>query len=197
MAGPSNSDVALWARRLEDRSFKTYLSRIKAHQRLKRRANAWNASLIALSTSTTVASVGLLVNRNMYGRGGDALMLALAVLSLVSSLVVSSVSYGARAQAMESSYKKMQQISVMAESVMEGDLDPYRELQDIRREYLAAIESSENHSEADYARTANLDWWSLRRRTWKDSLVSIAPYVTLVIPVVLVLPFARWFLNGL
>lgn len=46
----------------------------------------------------------------MYGTGGETLLVALSVLSLVISLVVANANYGARARSMESSYKKIQQI---------------------------------------------------------------------------------------
>lgn len=197
MAGPSHGDLVVWAKRLEDRSYKTYLSRVKAYQRLKRRGNSWNASLIMLSTATTVASIGLLVNREMYGRGGDALLVALAVLSLVASLVVSAVSYGSRAQSMENSYKRIQQISVSAESIPEDPTNGYQRLHELRREYLIAVETSENHSQADFMRTSGVSGWDLWRRTWKDSIVGLAPYVTLVIPLALLIPFLRWFTSGL
>lgn len=197
MVGPSNIDLVNLAKRLEDRTFKTYVSRIRAHQRLRRRDNAWNSSLIILSTSTTVSSVGLLVDREMYGRGGDALMLALAVLSLVASLVVASAKFGARAQAMESSYKRIQQISVAAENIPEDPAGGYDRLRELRHDYLIAIEYSENHSTADYARTANLGRWRTLKATWRDSLIGLAPYVTLVIPLALVVPFVRWFISGL
>ncbi len=150
VAGPPNIDLADLAKRLEDRTYKTYRSRIRAYHRLRRRDNAWNASLIALSTSTTVASIGMLVDREMYGKGGDALMLALAVLSLVASLVVASAKLRERAQSMEGSYKRIQQIAVAAENIPEDAVSGYQRLQELRQEYLIAIESSENHSSADF-----------------------------------------------
>ncbi|WP_345409200.1 SLATT domain-containing protein [Nonomuraea salmonea] len=97
----------------------TYLSRLNAYRRLAHANIAWNAALVALSTSTVIASVGMLVEKNMYGKGGDALMVALAVFSLSISLVVSSVGYGTRAKAMEENYKRIQQISVLAENLKE------------------------------------------------------------------------------
>ncbi|WP_169523901.1 SLATT domain-containing protein [Amycolatopsis balhimycina] len=182
------------ASRLEERAYKTYLARVRAHQRLGRRNNAWNTSMIALSTSTTIASVGLLVNRPMYGTGGDTLMAALAILSLVSSLVVSSVNYGGRARAMEASYKRIQQISLAAEDVANDPSQATRQrLNELQREYAIAIDASENHSDADYHRSQKVNW----RKLWRDSLVSYFPYATLAVPIGLMVPFAKWFIDGL
>lgn len=179
---------------LEERSFKTYRARIAAHKRLSRRNNAWNASLISLATATTIASVGLLVDRNMYGKGGDALMVALAVLSLVASLVVSIVNYGSRSRAMESSYKRIQQISLEAESFQGVVTDDLRQSYlELRKEYEIAIESSENHSEADFHRSQG----NSKRVPWSDKLISFTPYIVLAIPVGLIVPFSIWFINGI
>jgi len=178
---------------LETRSFKTYNARIEAHKRLSRRNNAWNASLIALATSTTIASVGLLVDRNMYGSGGDALMVTLAILSLVASLVVSSVNYGSRSRAMESSYKRIQQISLAAESFPAVATENVRrQYLELRKEYEIAIESSENHSDADYERSQG----GPKKILWRDAAISFSPYIVLVTPIGLIVPFAAWFING-
>lgn len=190
------TDAALseQVKKLEDRAFSTYQARLKAHERLHRRNNAWNASLVALATSTTIASVGVLVERNMYGSRGDSLLVSLAILSLVASLVVSSVNYGSRARAMEASYKRIQQISVAAESFFVGSSPPTRQrLLELQREYGIAVESSENHSEADYLRSCGQPG----RRVWRDTFVTAAPYVTLVVPLALLVSFAKWYFAGI
>ncbi|MFE0313916.1 SLATT domain-containing protein [Amycolatopsis sp. NPDC058986] len=182
-------------KRLEARSFKTYSARLKTHERLSRRNTAWNASLVSLATSTTIASVGLLVERNMYGTRGDSLMVALAILSLVASLVVSSVNYGSRARAMEANYKRIQQLSLAAEGFFVSDKPATRQrFLELEKEYGIALESSENHSEADYARSGGR---VSKRVTWRDTLITVAPYITLVIPLALLVPFAKWFIDGI
>jgi SMODS and SLOG-associating 2TM effector domain family 5 len=161
---------------------------------LTRRNNSWNASLISLATATTAASVGLLVDRKMYGRNGDAIMLVVAILSLVASLVVSSANYGARARSMEASYKKIQEVAATAENLRNepGPVD-YKRYLELHREYQIAIESSENHTSADYHRYKATSWrWSVRY-LWRDTLLGLAPYISLVVPVVLLVPFLRWF----
>src|ERR1043165_8227776 len=193
-------DIELRAavKRLENRSYTTYKARLKTHQRLIRRSNSWNASLIALATSTTISSVGLLVNKGMYGAGGDALMVVLAILSLVASLVVSSVNYGARSRAMEANYKKIQQISLLAETPSLTNPEARQRFREALKECEMAVDSAENHSEADYYRSL-VDYKKVqgaRKQVWRDSLISLAPYITLSIPVGLVVPFVIWFING-
>jgi hypothetical protein len=181
-------------KKLEARAYSTFLARVRAHKRLVRLNTAWNTSLITLATSTTIASVGQLVDSKMYGNGGNALMVVLAVLSLVVSLVVSSVNYGARARSMEASYKRIQQISLMAERlpaiVGEGQLSQrYVELQ---KEYEVAIEYSENHMTADHDGVTGVPLTG----KLKQFSLDILPYLTLLIPILLVIPFMEWFFNG-
>ncbi|WP_433503227.1 SLATT domain-containing protein [Pseudonocardia halophobica] len=184
--------------RLERRAYSTYKSRLRAYERLNRRNNAWNASLIALATATTVAAVGMLVDKEMYGKQGDSLMVALAILSLVASLVVSSVNYGVRSRAMESSYKRIQQIAYHAENLRDvAEEVSFTRFQELHKEYEIALEASENHSSADFHRFNESDWLMIKRRTWRDSVVSLAPYVTLIVPVLILVPFVRWYLGGL
>ncbi|MCP3804954.1 SLATT domain-containing protein [Allokutzneria sp. A3M-2-11 16] len=182
-------------KKLENRSFATYLARVQAHKRIVRLNASWNTSLIALATSTTIASTGQLVEPKMYGNGGNALMVVLSVFSLVVSLVVSSVNYGARARSMEASYKRIQQISLMAErlpviAVAENLAQRYIELQ---KEYEIAIESSENHAKGDHDRATG----TLTKDTIKNFFLDVLPYLTLSIPVLLLIPFIGWFFNGL
>lgn len=175
--------------RLEKRSYTTYLSRIRAYERLNRRNNAWNASLVSLATSTTIASIGLLVDPAMYGKGGGTLLVALSVLSLVSSLVVSNISYGTRARAMEASYKRIQQISLAAENIFALEqLPSAHRFAELQKEYEVALESSENHTDADYQRSKGASSW----KTILDTIVTITPYVTLFIPIALLVPFVQW-----
>lgn len=178
---------------LEERAHKTYLARIRACDRLTQRNNAWNTSLIAFATSTTIASVGIVVNSNMYGRGGDALLVALAILSLVASLVVSNVDYGSRARAMEVSYKRIQQISLQAESFfVDTGAASRRRYLELAQEYSIAIESSENHLTSDYLLSQGRSGGSITRAR----IVTFIPYITLIIPVLLLLPFGGWFFSG-
>ncbi|GAA3579956.1 hypothetical protein GCM10022222_75940 [Amycolatopsis ultiminotia] len=208
-----SADLKSAVEKLERRAFTTYLARLKAYERLARRNNAWNASLIALATSTTISAVGLLADRDMYGSGGDGLMVALAILSLVASLVVSSVNYGSRSRAMEAGYKRIQQISISAEGFFVSHLAPTSErFVDLQKEYGVAVEFSENHTRADHiranrdtakgnpapaegalSRAARADG---RRIILVDNLITLAPYATLSIPIALLIPFVSWFAGG-
>lgn len=194
MTGPPINRNAVHAglERLEKKSFTTYKARIRAHERLTRRNNSWNASLIGLSTATTVASVGLLVDDEMYGLNGDAVMLVVAILSLVASLVVSSVNYGARARSMEASYKKIQEISATAEDLRNHPSSvSYERYLTLHREYQVALESSENHSSADFHRYNATSWSQSVKWLWRDTLLGFAPYLSLAIPIALLVPLTR------
>ncbi|MGA6161010.1 SLATT domain-containing protein [Amycolatopsis magusensis] len=180
---------------LESRAYSTYRARLEAHKRITRLNISWNTALVGLATSTTVAAVGQLVYPGMYGSGGNALMVVLAVLSLVASLVVSSMNYGARARAMEASYKRIQQISLLAER-METTIPSdqlARRFEELQREYEIAIESSENHVTADHHKAINQKSWETRNQ----SVLNALPYITLVVPVLLLVPFVNWFFNGI
>lgn len=180
----------------ERRSFATYKARLVTHARLTRRNVAWNSSLVAFSTATTVASVGLLVDDQMYGRGGEALMVTLAVFSLVVSLVVSNVNYGSRAKAMEASYKHIQRISLAAERVKNNWIANGQKISEITRDYEVAIETSENHSDVDHFRTLENLTKSQRVRMFADSFVTVSPYVSLIAPILILVPFVQWFARG-
>jgi hypothetical protein len=200
-------DISPAIERLERRSYTTYLSRLNAYRRLAHANMAWNVALVALSTSTVIAAVGMLVEKEMYGNGGDALMVALAAFSLSISLVVSSVGYGTRAKAMEENYKRIQQISVSVENLKEYTGPDRREkYQKLQNEYDVAMTSSENHTEHDYRRTqpmppySGFGFWRRARGFfgWLRNFAAMAfPYVSLVVPVALLIPFGVWFVEGL
>jgi hypothetical protein len=198
VTGPAPTQVDQMIRRLEQRAYKTYLCRLHAFRRLSHAETAWNTALIAFSTSTTIASVGILVDREMYGRGGDAMLLALAILSLVASLVVSSVQYGTRAKAMEANYKQIQQISVSAENLLDRPgADREERYTDLLSIYEAAVTSSENHTARDYRiMQTGLPGSSVKPRL-RDTIVTLVPYSTLCVPIALLAPFTAWFISGL
>jgi hypothetical protein len=185
---------------LEDRAFMTYKCRLQAYRRLSRRNSAWNTSLVAFSTSTTIAAVGLLIDPQMYGSRGGALMVALAIMSLVTSLIVSSVNYGTRAKAMESNYKKIQRISVEVETLRFAPApgtDLHEAYRDLLHEYGYAIDSSENHSDSDHQKVKSVSGTpATAKQAWRESLFSVVPYVFLVVPVVVLAPFVLWFFRG-
>jgi len=193
VAEPPSSVAKELAKRLEDRSYITYKARLKTHQRLRSRGVAWNAFLISSATATTVASVGMLSDSRIYGANGDALLAMLAIVSLVASLVVANMDYGGRSQSVEANYKRIQQISLAAESLAAHGCR-VAEVTSLQREYEIALESSENHSGADYQRSLKIptDRWRMRR----DSLVSVLPFLMLLAPVAVAIPVVVWLTRG-
>lgn len=192
LVAESPNNIAL--KRVEDRSYTTYKARLNAASRLRHRGAAWNASLVALSVSTTAASVALLSDPMIYGPRGATLLAVLAVLALASSLVVTNMNYPGRAQAMEANFRRLQQISLTAEAAQirpDLDVDP----EQVRREYEIALESSENHSDADYLRTQ-----ARTRRATRiilgDRIVTVLPWFSLVVTALVVYPLAVWLLDG-
>lgn len=181
------------AERLEKRAFKTYKARLMTHERLRARGVAWNAFMISSATATTIASVAMLSEPKLYGTRGDVLLAILAIISLVASLVVANMNYGARTQAVESNYKRIQQISLSAEMLATQGCT-IQQVQVLQREYEIALESSENHSEADYQRT--LYFPTARMKIFRDSLASWVPYLMLVAAAVVAAPVAIWLARG-
>jgi hypothetical protein len=95
---------------------------------------------------------------------------------------------------MEASYKNIQGISSTAEDLRnEPDPVSYKRYVELRREYQVALESSENHTSADYHRWEAASYWSAFRYLWRDTLLGLAPYISLLIPIVLLIPFTLWF----
>lgn len=177
--------------KLEDRSYKSYKGRMHASQRLALRDKAWNTSLLSLTVATTIASIGLLTDSQMYGTAGPTLFVCLAVLSLVISLVVASLNYGARSRDLFTNYRNLQRLSTEVEHLRTGNATPgFAEVKVLLDRYNDLLDESENHNAADHTRGHNVG-----RVTWGvagDWSISALPFVTLVIPVFVVLPLVQW-----
>ncbi|MFS0883650.1 SLATT domain-containing protein [Aeromicrobium sp. 179-A 4D2 NHS] len=188
----------------ESRAFKTYRARESAARRLGQRARAWNGALVAFSTSTAVASVGLLVDPNMYGSQGDTLMVCLSVLVLVVSLTTANIDYSGRSRNMFLNYRNIQRIAVEMEELGRQTSSPVtrdavRELVD---RYQAVLDETENHTPGDHLRNFSRTlpqshphyssseqlYRERRRRMLLDWSITVWPYVTLVVPVALLVP---------
>lgn len=182
---------------LENRSYASYKSRLKACERIQSRARAWNTALISLAAATTVASVGLLVDDKMYGDSGETFLAACAILALAVSLVVSALDYPGRAVKMETNYKEIQALALRVEAGRSPDASPtINEYNQLDVEYVDMLTHSENHSTADYHAT---------RREWKQRLtlprvlslaLTFLPYLTLVLPAWLLWQFGDWVISG-
>lgn len=181
--------------KLEDRSYKSYKGRMYASQRLALRDKAWNTSLLSLTVATTIASIGLLTDSQMYGTAGSTLFVCLAVLSLVISLVVAGLNYGARSRDLFNNYRRLQRLSSEVEHLRAGnDAPSFAEVKALLDRYNDLLDESENHSTADHERGSNAG-----RITWivaKDWSISALPFVTLAIPVLVMVPFVQWFLRA-
>lgn len=181
---------------LEQRSYKTYSARLQASQRLASRSRAWNATLIATSTATTIASVALLTDSQMYGRSGPTLLVCVSVLTLVASLVASGLDYSGRSRDMFLNYRRLQRLSADVERHVELPALQSREaLEALHSRYDDLLDESENHTEADYYRAfptnRKKDW-----ATWREILLSVVPYVSLAAPIGLLVPLVVWIVNG-
>ena len=198
-AEPTNtSDQAVTLSRerlkvLEERYYRTYKSRLKTHERLVRRGQAWSVALVSLATATTITSVALLSDSSIFGDKGATLLAALSIISLVLSLVVSNANYGARGAQMQSCYKRIQQISLRAEQ-MQLEAASIANEERLRADYMSAVESSENHSHADYLRS--FDDWQPSRTTRVDSLATFSPFLFLAIPAILLFVVMSWYFGG-
>ncbi|WP_159961849.1 SLATT domain-containing protein [Blastococcus haudaquaticus] len=176
---------------LEQRSYATYKARLRASKRLMTRNNAWNASLIATATSTTIASVALLANDGIYGPNGDTLFVCLAVLSLTASLVTSGLNYSGRSRDMFSNYRRIQRLSAEAERAKRTpSMQNFATVAELNAKYDELLDGSENHTEADYfhANGEGSKPASVRR----ESLLSFFPYISLIIPLLLLPPLLCW-----
>lgn len=206
MAGPLDAPDSLSTsvRKLMERSYDTYKARIAARDRLHARFHAWNVSMIALSGSVVVAGLGLLKDSNMYGSQGDLLLAAVGVMSLVASLVVANANYGARSENMERSYKQIQALSVLVESFY---ADPQSatvgRYELMRGDYAQLLETSENQSSGDYARAKASSRTppsrtpaSLQRACLKETAITAAPYLSLILPLALLAPFTDAIFSG-
>jgi hypothetical protein len=191
---------------LENRSYKTYLARLQAAKRLRKREQAWNVFLIALTVATTIAAVSLLANPTIYGPRGDVIMVCVAVLSLAASLIVPSLNYSGRARDMFSNYRRIQRLSSEVERARALGLRPKsKRARAYFDRYQALLDESENQSESDF-RAAQRTSPSIgqtqpaRPLTWLrrvgDRVPGFLPYVALLLPASLLVPIVGWFLVG-
>lgn len=193
-------------KRLEARAYKTYRARESARGRLARRARAWNWALVAFSTSTTIASIGMLTDDQMYGPNGDTLLVCLSILVLVTSLTTSNMDYSARGRDMFINYRKIQRISVEMEELNSQSVRPVTAVlvKELSDHYQTILDETENHTVSDHLRhfsraVADSDphysrdnklFRKRRRAMLADFAITSFPYLTLVVPVVLLLPLA-------
>lgn len=190
----------------EGRAYKTYRAREAAARRLAQRARAWNWALVAFSTSTTIAAIGLLTDAKMYGPHGDTLMVCLAVLALVASLTTANIDYSGRSRDMFLNYRKLQRLAVEMEELGQQNAAPinHQMVKALSDRYQTILDETENHTPGDHLRhfsrtlpvghphrcdDANI-FQARRRAVLSDALITALPYSTLLVPIALVVPLA-------
>jgi hypothetical protein len=178
-----------------DRSYKTYRARLKAFERLQSRQRAWNTSLLALSVATTIASIALLSDENMYGKAGPTVLVCVSVLALVASLAVAGLNYGVRSRDMFRNYRAIQRISVEAEGFIADGEASSEDFQKLADRYHALLDDSENQTSADHKaadKEADIKRWHVAA----SATLTVLPYVALIVPILVVVPFIAWALRG-
>lgn len=204
-SAPATNPTETPAMRLHRRSFNTYTARLKARERLASRNHAWNASLVALTTSATIASVGMLTDSKMYGDNGDTLLVCVSILTLVASLVTSGLDYSGRTRDMFVNYRRVQRLSVKAEA---AETDAAIDVGELESEYDALMDESENHTAGDFYKAERQRLKDMKRRNpelkvkvkfWPgnaialENLLTYAPYSSLALTLGLTYPLVRSF----
>jgi hypothetical protein len=176
---------------LADRSYKTYKSRLIASQRLQARNRAWNACLLSLSVATTLASVALLTEPDMYGQAGATILVCVSIMALVASLVVAGLNYGGRSRDMFMNYRRIQRLSVEAEALKDNGEASVDAVNTLAERYESLLDDSENHTESDFMRAlpnSALGPWPKRRA----QLLTLAPYSAMLVPILVIWPILTW-----
>lgn len=176
------------------RSYDTYRARLQASKRLAFRNRLWNASLVALSIGLVLGSIGMLADDRMYGPKGDTLLVALAVMQLSASLVVSGLNYGGRSRDMFTNYRRMQRLSVAAENLNREPSPEPAAVRALSDEYQMLLDESENHTSADFYRASKRI--ELRDYLAPGIFLSLVPITLLLAGVAIVVPFMNWIMHG-
>lgn len=199
-----------WFQTLEDRSYTTYKARLAAAARLRHLDTAWNLALIALSTATVIAAVGIMVSPALYGAEGELLLAVISIATLVTSLIVAGARFGARSRDMTVSYRRLQRFSVDIERLRLTNAGPLSQerLNELSDRYQDLLDAAENHSDADYGAVAarrreatfgiegapsnsrSSRWYFARSATLA------VPYLTLSVPILLIGRLLWWCFFG-
>ncbi|WP_175404275.1 MULTISPECIES: SLATT domain-containing protein [Gordonia] len=194
---------------IERRAYKTYRARESASSRLGRRARAWNWAIVALSTATTVAAVGMLTDASMYGPNGPTLLVCVSVFALVVSLAATNMNHSGRSRDMFLNYRKIQRIAVEMEQMITEEVVTRSMVAAISDRYQEVLDESENHTSGDYWRHfssklakdqafylgEDVSQYLRRREMLRDTTVTSLPYITLLLPAALFLPLLESLLS--
>ena len=198
---------------LIERSYSTYKSRLVASERLAFRNNAWNVSLVALSSSLVIASIGLLTDPKMYGSQSATLLVSLSILALSVSLTVTGQNYGGRSRDMFTNYRRIQHLSVDAELLKATPNYSISDVILLAQRYQSLLDESENHSASDYIKCLKLAKQKKgtnsphpgpitntksrsRSLLLAGSILNWLPFAFLIVPFTLLIPFANWIMSG-
>ncbi len=207
---------------LENRVYKTYGARRESAKRLQSRSTSWSAALVSTALASTLVAIVLLVEPRMIGEHGDVLLVLLGMLTLVSSLMVANRNYDVRSLRAFDDYRKLQRLATVLEARISGGLTsdptsgPYKKFD---AKYQEILDSSENHTPADYyrsshpilrgTRSASSAGW--KRETdvvgligfvvrWIQVVLSVAgsaiPWIGVAAPVCLLIPVVIWIFGG-
>jgi hypothetical protein len=147
-------------RPLSKRVHKTYLARLALAKRLQGRSLFWNGALVSLTLASTIASVGLLFNRALYGAQGGVVLVIMSVFVLVASLMVANARYSTRTLSAFNVYRELQRSSGVLWARVEGPfvrpVKAQRLHEQADTQYQVLLDNSENHSQGDYAAAITL-----------------------------------------
>lgn len=186
-----------------EKTYRTYLARLRACKRLAARNRAWNTSLISTAAASTISSVALLSDETIYGKTGPTLLVSVSILTLVISLVTAGIDYSGRSRDMFLNYRRIQAISTEAERASRtSGMQSEERLDELTSRYDGLLDESENHTSADFARAMSernlpvagpsVGRWALRA----ESVISLLPYLSLLVPLGLLVPVIVWIVSG-
>lgn len=157
--GPQSHDQTRFSeeplRSLANRVYLTYHVRLAMAKRLQVRGLFWDSALVALSLSTLIGSIGLLLKADLYGPNGQVIFVVISVFMLVSSLMVASARYVSRSRSAFDAYRELQRISsslwanVNGPEVKTGKAKKLHAEADLQ--YQRCLDQSDNHSQGDFA----------------------------------------------
>lgn len=177
-------------KKLVDRSYATYQSRIYASERLARLNTTWNVALMLGSVATTIDSVVLLVDDAALGPKGDVVLTCASILTLFVAVAISGMNLSGKSRDMFTSYRRIQRLSADVERAAVNDPTPST-LTRLAGEYDDMLDNSENHRLCDYLKVEP----TKRKHLWqgRSDIFAMAPPIALIIASVgLCIPAARW-----
>lgn len=127
----------------------------------------------------------------MYGKAGATVLVCVSILALVASLVVADLNYGGRSRDMFMNYRRIQRLSVRAESLLSrGEASSY-DVAELTERYESLLDDSENHSDSDFRLALPNPDLGTGPAT-RAKLLTLAPYSALIAPIFVIWPIVVW-----